>query len=215
MSSLVVNGFSVDWPEADVARLLERMDRAQRACAMSFPQSMRLAFRSILNSVATSTNVSKVLREYTDVGMTKSGEKHIFEVINLSMRAKKKVTKIYARNEEELKLRPAVMIAMRGLAAQTWREAGKRGGFTVTKAEAAGSLSAKSARIMKIVARKWVDYSSNMSGDSPFIKMANRLPYIRQAMVGGANAVDTAVERAGKAMERVIESKIKKEFGLK
>ena len=111
---------------------------------------------------------------------------------------------IYAPSEEELRKRPAVIIAMRGLAAQTWREAGRRGGFRITAAERGGSRKAHNTRIMRRAAHRWVIYREKLSGSDPYCWLRNQLPYIEHAMTGGKHAVGTAMDRAARGLDKMI-----------
>jgi cell division septum initiation protein DivIVA len=223
--------FSIDFPREDVRALFRAMDRAQAVLGKSVPQAQRMAMKSVLSSMAASTKVSKEFRDYrqeteTQFGITfgatsRSGRNKVYLVKTKYATPKRKGKAlrrswqgpwreqlIYAPNEQELKQRRAVIIQMRGLAAETWRQAGLRGGIRLTKAQKATARSAHNAYITKRAARRWVEWASSARGDDPFIRITNSLPYIEAALEGGNQAASTAMARGARGLEHHIDKQL-------
>ena len=214
--------FSIEFPREDVRALFRAMERAQGVLGKSVPQAQRMAMKSVLSSMAASTKVSKEFRDYKDTGRTsRSGQNKVYAVktkystprrkgkaLRVSWQGPWREQLIYAPNETELKQRRAVIIQMRGLAAESWRQAGVRGGVRLTKAERATKRSAHNAYITKRAAHRWVEWQSSSRGDDPYIRVTNRLPYINEALDGGPSAVSTAMARGARGLEHHIDKQL-------
>lgn len=219
----------VEVSRKDIAGVMAQLNRAQREVGLSAPRSMNLAMRAVLNSLATSTKVSKEFRDYRQVGESRSGKNKVYEVTTryaTPARKGKALRRswtsgpwrgqlIYAENEDALKKRPAVIIAMRGLAAETFRQAGRKGGFHIPKKAQADSRAGRNMRIMMKAARRWAEYESHLKGDDPWLKMTNTLDYAQDALSGGASSVNTAMERAARALEHTLDNMMAKKYGAK
>lgn len=185
--------------------------------------SLKVAARSVLSSLAKDTTVAEKYREYQDTGeKSRSGQNRKYLVTTkyaTPMRKGKALRRswqgpwrkqvIYAKNEQELKRRPAVIIAMRGLAAESWRALGKRGKITV-KDWSKDTRAAKNKRITKKAARRWVEWRSSLRGPLQYIVVTNHLQYIEHALQGGIAAVTSATERGARAMLHELENKVRK-----
>ena len=57
--------------------------------------------------------------------------------------------------------------------------------------------------------------TSNLRGDNLFVKIVNSLPYAEDALRGKSGAVNNAMGKAARSMEKVIDSKLKKKMGAK
>ena len=192
--------FEID--KRDVQSLQRQMERARKELGVSLPQAIKMAMRHVLSGLADATQISQPYREYEDLGpveRSKVGNRRY--VVTTKYQTPKRKGKalrrswqgpfrgqlIYARNERELKRRPAVIIAMRGVARQSWIEAGKKSKLRLTAKELAGTAttaqarSAKNKRRMRKAARRWVEYKAVMTGDNPYIAITNRIRHISAA----------------------------------
>jgi hypothetical protein len=215
---------SIDFPKEDVQKLMAQMKRAQKALNMRQPQVVKMGATHVLSALADSTKIGEPYREYQDTGKTSRSGKNKVYVVQTRYQTPKRKGKalrrswqgplrgqiIYAKNERELKRRPAVIIAMRGVARQSWMEAGKKAKLRLTAREKAGTATAAQARAaqnkrrMRKAARRWVEYSAVLRGDNPYIKVTNRIRHINEALNGGQMAVATAMSRAADKMEKKI-----------
>lgn len=219
---------SITWPSNDVSALIAQMRRGEREVGLSVPTALRWAAKAVLQSVAKSTRVSPQYRQYKEVGVTRTKKNKIYEVdtkFQTPMRRGKATRAswqgpwrkqlIYAPNEAALKRRRAVVIAMRGLAAQSWLECGARGRLRITKAEMGGSRSARNKRIMRKAARRWVDFKAHLSGANPRIEIINNLRYITSALNGGEESINTAMKRAAAGMAERIRKTVARKMGAR
>lgn len=220
-----ISSFRISFPDAQVDRLFAQMKRGANVLGKSIPSMQRLAMKAVLQSMATSTKVSQEYRDYKEVGVSRSGLNKVYEVetryqtpkrkgkaVRASWRGNWRKQLIYARNENELKQRRAVIIAMRGLAAESWVQAGKRGRISLTKVEKLTRRSAHNAYIMKRAAHRWVTWNQSTKLDDPYIMVRNRLPYIESALEGGKNTIDTAMERGARGLEHMVDKMVKRKF---
>lgn len=225
MASFSQSSFRIDFPRKDVNALYKQIKRATREIGLSVPQALRLSMRSVLNSLSTSTRVSDEYREYREVGISRSKQNRVYAVTTRYRTPKRKGKStraswrgplreqlIYAYNENDLKTRPAVIIAMRGLAKESWKQAGKKGNIKLNKVESSSARNAHNARIMKRAAHRWVEYTDSRKLDNPFVRVSNKLSYIENALQGGVNSVDTAMERAGRGLEKAIDKIAKRKL---
>jgi hypothetical protein len=222
---------TLSFPTEDVRALFRAMDRAQAVLGKSIPQAQLMAMKSVLSSMAASTKVSDEFREYRQLtemqhgvvlsSFSRSGKNRMYAVKTKYQTPKRKGKAlrsswqgpwreqiIYAPNETELKQRRAVIIQMRGLAAETWRQCANRGGVRLTKGERATKRSAHNAYITKKAARRWVAWRANRHGDDPYIRVTNSLPYINEALDGGPMAVSTAMARGARGLEHQIDRQL-------
>jgi hypothetical protein len=215
--------------KGDIATLQKAMQRAQRELNLKQPQAIKMAMTHVLSGLANSTTVSKPYRDYEDKGpapRSKVGNR-IYVVTTKYQTPKRKGKAlrrswqgpfrgqvIYAKNERELKRRPAVIIAMRGVARQSWMEAGKKSKLRLTAREVEGTATAvqaraaKNKRRMRKAARRWVSYEANLKGDNAYIKVTNHMRHISAAT--SPSALSMVIGRAAQMMENRINGLVRK-----
>jgi hypothetical protein len=214
--------FSISFPPDQVRSFEEALLRIERDLGKSTQDAINMGARQVLRSLAASTRVAKMYRDYQQVGETRSGKNKIYKVKTkyvTPMRKGKALRRssqgpwrdqlIYAFSENELRQRPAVIIGMRGVAKESWLQAGKKGRINigVPKTETAK----RTAGIMKKAARRWVDYSKRFTREESYIHIANNIRHINEALAGGPKAVDTAMDRAARGMNKMVEEYLKRE----
>jgi hypothetical protein len=209
---------SLVFPQADVNRIVASMARARSELGVSMPHSVNMAGRAVLGSLAASTKVSEKHRTFQATGeRSRSGLNKRFNVWTryATPKRKGKATRasgrgpwrwqpIWARNVQELKRRPAMRIVMRGVAKASFGQAMKKGNFGFPASAMAPGVESKNKRIMLKAAHRWVDFTRNLKGDNPFIKMVNNLTHIMAALQNGPQTVETAMGRAADGMEKNI-----------
>jgi hypothetical protein len=215
---------SIKFERADVDRFYKAMQRMESELGMSHKHALRTGAQKVLRSLAQSTKVSKPYRDYKEVGVSRSGMNKVYEVTTKYRTPKRKGKAlrsswqgpwrgqlIYAKNEQELKRRSAVMIAMRGAAQESWRQVGQKGKFKIqiSKGIQDDPRKSKWKRAMKKAARRWVSYLQVFGKAEQYIKIGNDIEYIKQAMIGGKQTVDTVMQRATKGMIHQIETRLK------
>jgi hypothetical protein len=214
---------TITFPREDVDRFYRAMQRMESELGMSHPHALRTGAKKVLGAMAQSTKVSQPYRDYREDGVTRSGLNRRF-IVNTKYQTPKRKGKalrrswqgpnrdqvIYAKNVNELKKRPALIIAMRGVAQESWRQVGQQGKFRIgtSKAFANDPRKAKWQRIMKKAARRWVDYRQVFGKAEQYIRITNRIRHIESALIGGKQTVSTVMERAAKGMERQIEKRL-------
>lgn len=216
---------TIEFPKEDVKSLMRQMERARKELGKSFGASVLMAMKYILQSVAKSTKIAEPYRAYRHVGASRSGKLQAYQVTTKyqTPRRKGKALRrswqgpwrgqmIYAKNEQELKQRPALIVAMRGLAAESWKQAGDRANIRVPKKMMDNKTGARNMRIMKKAAHRWVAVDKRLTGDDPFIQLTNNLKYIGDALVGGESSISTSLERAARSMEKSLDNQIAKKF---
>jgi hypothetical protein len=214
---------TLEWSRSDLNALKAQMERAQELLGKSMAASVQMAMKAVLNSLAKSTRVAERYRAYEQVGVSRSGLNKVYKVttkystparrgksLRRSWQGDWRSQLIYAPNESSLKRRPAVIVAMRGLAAESWRQAGARSALRIGKAEMGGSRAAHNTRIMRKAARRWVSVDKDLRSDNPYMRVTNQLKYIRQALQGGEQSVNTAMKRAADGMAHRIDNELKK-----
>jgi hypothetical protein len=212
----------LEWSKEDMARLMAQMERAREVLGKSMAASVQMAMKAVLQSVAKSTRVSEPFRAYKQVGVSRSGKNKVWEVTTkyrTPMRKGKALRRswqgdwrkqlIYAPTEAQLKRRPAVIVAMSGLAAESWKQVLSRSLLEKTKAELKGSRKARNTRIMRKAARRWVSVDKNLRSHNPYMRISNSLKYIRQALQGGEQSINTAMRRAADGMAHRIDETLK------
>jgi len=212
--------FRVEVKRESVAALNGAMQRFQRDLGASNREALHTGKRHVLRSLAAGTRTAKKYRDFRDTGETsRSGlnKKFIVRTKYATPKRKGKALRrswqgpwrdqvIWAKNVRELKRRRAVVIAMRGLASESWNALGSRGRVRVKGFDQASRFK----RIMKKAARRWVIYRQQMSGDHPYVQLSNHLRYITEALINGNYAVDEAIRKAANAMTGQIDREIGK-----
>lgn len=215
---------SIEFPDQDVKELMRQMDRARRILNKDISGSVFMAMKYVMQSLSKSTRISQKYRAYTDTGrISRSGLNHIYAVatkyrtprrygksLRRSWQGDWREQLIYAKNERELRQRPAVIIAMRGLAKESWRAGGARNKMNMPRS--GDTSSARNKSIMQKAARRWIDTDSRLTGEDPFMSVKNNLKYITDAIEGGDQAVSSSLERAAKSMAHSIENQAAARF---
>jgi len=208
----------VDISREAIKELRHAQERFSRELGKSQSTAFRAASAKVLNSLSNDTKVAGKYREITDTGQKSRSGKNKKFIIRTKYRTPKRKGKalraswqgdwrdqvIYARNLQEVRRRPAVIIAMAGLAAESWKAAGQKGRVKVKGT----TRAATNKRIVKKAARRWVGYESNFKGNNQFVRITNALKYIREAV--GPSAVEAAVRQGAVAMHGEIEHRIAK-----
>ena len=216
--------------------LQRQMDRAQKELSLAQPQAIKMAMTHVLSGLSKETKISQPYRDYQDAGEVKNSKvgnrRYVVTTRFQTPRRKGKTLRrswqgpvrgqlIYARNERELKRRRAVIIGMRGVARQSWLEAGKKAKLRLTKREIEGTATmaqaraAQNKRRMRKAARRWVSYRADLRGDNPSITITNSIRHISAATP--PSALSNLMNQASKMMENRINGLIRKKFekGLK
>jgi hypothetical protein len=189
---------------------------------VSYSRAMRGLTRSVLGSLAKATTVSDKYREFRDTGETsRSGANRKFEVYTNFQTPKRrgKATRaswgdtwrwqtIYAKNVQQLKRRPAVRIGLRGLAAQSWRQMGAKGRIRI-KDRSKDTTDKRNARIVKKMARRWVDLSMNLRGIAKYVTLRNDIRYIRDA-IGGPATINEALQKGARGLIKSMNKQLDK-----
>jgi len=203
--------FAVEIERESVEGLSRAMGRFRTELGKTQRAALHMGKRMVLRSLAADTRVAKKYRDYRDTGeVSRSGLNRKFIVRTKYQRPKRKGKDlrrswqgpwrdqaIWAKNVRELKQRRAVIIAMRGLAKESWKALGARGRVRVKGFD----QPSRNKRIMKKAARRWVVYRQNMAGNKPYVMLSNHLRYITQALKSGSYSVNNAIRNAGRAME--------------
>jgi hypothetical protein len=219
----------MDVSQGEIDRLMAQINRAQKKAGKSMGHAINMAMRAVLTSLAKRTKVSKEFRDYKHVGQSGSGKTQKYEVttkyvtpsrkgksLRRSWQGPMRPQMIYAKDESELKKRPAVIISLRGLAKQTWVEANKKGiDWKVSGALIKQNKNKHNARVMKKTARRWASAELHLKGDDPWVRVTNKLSYIEDALEGGSSAVSMAIGKAASAMEKTLDNQIARAMGAK
>lgn len=217
------SGVLVEFPQKDVKALSAAMEKGAKYLNWDNKKALQSAVLYVTKSLAASTKVSEKYRKFRDTGRTsRTGANRVFEVWTRYSTPKRrgKVLKrswygapfhwqtIYAKNAAALKRRPALNIAMRGLARQSWHAA------AASMRRNIGGSGGLTGRDVPSVARKYGIMGWHLAGNDQWAEIRNKLPYIEQALSGGPQDVVTAMARAARAMEHSIEKQLVKRMGL-
>lgn len=213
--------FTIDFPRDQVKQFERALKRVETDLGKSSKDAIYIGARQLLKSLATSTKVSEEFRDYELVGQSRSGLNNAYKVHTKYATPKRKGKAlrrswqgpwrdqlIYAKDVNELKQRPALIIAMRGIARESWLQAGRKGWINigVPKTETAKRREG----IMKKAARRWVRFTKKFGSTENYIHVSNNIRHIEQALVGGKKSVDDAMSRAARGVEKTIDNYLKK-----
>lgn len=204
----------LDWPKEDVRAIWRQIERNQKELGRSLGSSVKLAAWHLTRSLGTSTRVAPKYRPYKEIKETakekraKGGGKK-YEITTCKGGRKKTFNIRSSKGVRELKQLPQVRIGNAGLAKSSWR-------FAISQFGSRRGVSKKGfARGIEGYAQKHTDITKRLKGDDPYVKISNRVNYIRDAMTGGENAVNTAMARAARGMMKHIDNKVKEKMGVK
>ena len=197
---------TVEWPKADVDALWREIARAQKELGRNLGQAIRFAAWSIASSLGVMTKVAPKYRPYRLLAKEKSGKKYEIESYR---KGRKKTFNVRARSVSELKKMAQVRIGHAGLAKSSWM-------WGIKKIGGGRNISMKGAtQAAKSLGRNKMSVESRLHGDDPFVKIVNRLPYAESALRGGASEVTSAMGKAARHMEKIIDDNMKKKLGAK
>lgn len=203
---------TVEFPAADTRALFAQMERNSREFGRTLGSSLRFAGWSVASSLGAATRVAKKYRPYHQRdearGVASARGKKAYRVTSHKKGGANKFT-VYAASVKELKTMPQVRIGRAGLAksAWFWGIKGIGGGRNISTAGATPGAKSGAGRFMETEKR--------LTGDDPFIRIVNSLPYARDAMRGGDARIQEAMGKAARQMERIIDANIKKAMAAK
>jgi len=203
-----MNDVSIQIPTGDMQKLFQQIARAQKELNKPIGQAVRFAAWSVAQSLGVATNVAKKYRPYRAVEQAKKGKQKVFRITSHKKGNAKKFT-VRAKSVADLKKMPQVRIGMAGLAKSSWywgiRKIGGGRNIGTGGATAVAKRRGDSAAIVE----------KRLVGDDPYVKITNKLPYIRDAFKGGQSAIAQAMEKASRNMARIIDANVAKKMGLK
>jgi hypothetical protein len=201
---------SVEWPKKDVQALWAQIDRAQKELGKDLGQAVRFAAWSVARSLGVGTKVSDKYRPYKVIkeerGVARRAGSKLYEITSWK-KGREHTFNMRAKNIAELKATPQVKIANRGRAKSAWmwgiKKLGSGSGVSMNGVTPKGFMAAQNT----------MDVEQKLSGDNPYVKMINSLPYATSALKGGMSAVNGAMGKAARSMARIINADIKKKLG--
>ena len=207
------DGVSIEWPREDVRALWRQVDRAQKELGKTLGQAVRFAAWSVASSFAAITKIAPKYRDYVavqegrGVASRKGGKK--YEITSHRKGIKKKFF-VRASSVAELKKDNRVRIGNRGIARMTWYwTVGQIGGGRKPSKKGATRSAERNAQELIYVT------SRLRATTDPFVKIVNRLNYVRSAMIGGESAQNAVMGKASRQMEKIIDYNIAKKMGAK
>jgi len=192
----------INFPADDVRAMFAAMGRAQTELGKDLGNAVRMAGYQLCRTLGTSTAVSKKYREFTQLGTSRKNQKK-YQVISYKGTGRRQEFIVYKKGVRELK-QTSALIANRGLAKGSWMWGAKSSG----QKSAIGKKGISDSAISW--ARKYASGEAVYKGEDPYIKITNRLPYIREAMGGGEKPIEDALRRAAKGLEIWIDNELKK-----
>jgi len=203
----------------DRKKFFDAIRRLENELGRSHKSASRQAARQILSSLAKITKVAPTHRKYIKLGKSRTGKTTKFKVITKhtkhggtarrwSAQGAWRRQIIYAKNVRELKKRPAMIIAMRGVAQQSWKQAGRKGRINVGVGKE--ETAKRRAGIMKKAARRWVDYNEVKGPNGMGIAISNRMRHIEDALIGGRTAVSQTMATAARGLNKAVERELKR-----
>jgi len=234
---------TIEWPKEDVRAMWAQIERAQKELGKSMLASIQWATRTMLSSIAASTKVSAKLRPIVSnpdkrykkdrrrapfgVYVYRNGKKIFKPIYRTGEYGKqrffdKRTVAWYDRSEGSGKWRkiasgpdpanpelivPGIKTDRRrniwrsGFAKKTWQWAkgavGRGGTLTLMRVPNIASVTL------------------HRGADNPGITIRNSLNYWDKATRGGAMAIDTAIGRAARSLQRNIDDKVAKKLAAK
>ena len=203
------NGVQIEFPSADVDRLFATMQRSAKVMDIEQGKAMRQAVGYLLRSLGASTRVAPKFRKVSDsAAKPPRRDLKAFEIEGYFGKPRTAGTRtVFSRDKATAKRRHA-QIGNRGLAKRTWSIAGRDIGGKIdgmTFGDIGSAITAK-------IAAQNVETKSNFQGADIFAEIHNLLPYIREAVKPGE--INTAFDRASRAMEHSIDKQLVKQMGL-
>jgi len=203
---------SIEFPRRDVRALFAQLDRAQKELGKNVGQAIRFAAWSVARSLGVLTDVApkyrpyKVVQEGRGVAKRRGGKK--YEITSYK-KGHKNTFNVRAESVSQLKKMGQVRIGNAGLAKSSWM-------WGIKKLGSGSGVSMKgiTSRVKQRGSQN-MDVTQRLRGDNPFIKIVNSLPYAGDALRGGTGAVNSAMGKAVRSMEKIIDANIAKKLGAK
>ena len=187
---------------ADYAAVRNQINRAITQLGKSTGEAVKFGAWAMAKTLGTSTRVAPKAHKLKEVtSPLREDGMRSFEVLRPYVKVRTPII-IDAPNPVIAKRRKVAQIRYRGLAKAAWM-------FNLKKLGRSGSAGGATEKAL-LRARENSAVTSNLRGDNPFVKLESRLRYAQEALKGGPRDVNTAMERAGKMMEKIIDAKIKK-----
>jgi hypothetical protein len=206
----------IKFPKEDVREIFRAMERARKELSNTWGGAIRMAGITLSQSMGTSTRVSPKTRPFKILQKRSArGGKPATMLVEWEKesRSGKKTQQgiIEGTGVRDAKKHPFIRIGMQGLAKSSWKWAAKA-------ARTPGAVKLPAKEVARS-AREWgIRYSeggSRFRGDDPYYRITNKLPYIEDALHGGANAPETAMRRAADGLNHWIDNEVKRRFGAK
>ena len=234
---------SIEWPKDDVQAMFRQIERAQKELGKSNLSSIQWAARVLLTSVAASTKVSKKVRPIVrnpDKRYKTDRRRAPFGV--MAYRDGKKVFRPIYRTGEFGGLRffdkKTVAWYDRSGGSGQWRKIASGPDIANPEIIAPGIMKDKRRNIWRSgFAKKTWTWAKGKIGsggtvtlmrvpniaevkvhrdkDNPGITVTNRLNYFDKALKGEWMAIDSAMARATRSLDRKIDDQIAKKMGAK
>jgi len=202
---------TIEFPRDDVDALFRQMERQSRLLGKNLVHSLNAAAMYLSRSLSASANVAPKARKIHPLQISMSRRKNVksWGVTGWFGRPRTYQTKILntSKGPEYVKERIG-MIRRRGLGKMTMGRMSKAvGGLAQTH------MSGIAAGVADL-AKKYGNSEKGGGEQDPWIRMTNSLNYATDALKGGDSAIGTAMGRAARAMEKSIDTQLRKKYGL-
>jgi hypothetical protein len=205
----------IKFPEEDVREIFRGMERARKELSNTWGGAVKMAGYQLSRTMGTSTRVAAKKRPYRIIETRRARgnrPKQILIEVDSYVGGKNKTFQRWIEGgKREANKSTAVRIGMAGLAKSSWKWAAKA-------ARTPGAVKLPAKEVARS-AREWgIRYSeggSRFKGDDPYYRITNKLPYIEDALHGGANAPETAMRRAASGLNKWIDTELQRRFEAK
>lgn len=222
-SNVTGAGIEIEFPQSDIDSVFKAMAAGQRELGWTLAHGVKKVAWAISSSLGTSARIAPKYRKfYADledqrrIQEDKLHNKNMRSAGYLSVKGKDQLfvakgktgKKLYfrARSEAQAKKHPFVIIKNRGMAKASFSWGMKWLGRQ-------GSMAGV-GKGGKFYGSKYIRVQSDLKGANPQVKITNRVSYILDALRGGPQAVDTAMERAASSLMHEIENTLRKKLGM-
>jgi hypothetical protein len=198
------NGVQIEFPSQAVDKLFAAMRRSANELNNETGKAFKQGVGYLIRSIGTSTAISPKYRQITSSAVEPPRNNlKAFDITGYFGRPRTAGTKTaFSRDKATAKRRHAT-IGARGLAKATWKRVG-RDLFNVTAGMESGMVAKMAA--------KSVSSKGQFKGPDIFVEIHNFLPYINAAL--SPPALNSAFDRAARAMEHSIDNQLVKKMGL-
>jgi hypothetical protein len=203
---------------SDLRGVMAAMERGRKELGMSLGAVVRMGLRSVASTLGTETAVAPAKRKAgsrtaLEQRLTKSGKvsKRPGKTTTYGLEWERGPVKGFiavagAKNRAEAKASPKAVIKRRGYAKASWHHAAAKAGVR-TGVKRGVASSQTQGKVWRRVSGEGV-----YSGREPRAMIENRVKYMDAALKGGANAVESAMQRAGRFMGHEIDRRIKEKL---